>query len=127
MLVDLLLVTVFAILGRASHAEVLTLEGIAGTAVPFLIAGLLGTALAWLVGRWNWLVSGLVVSAITVVGGLLLRLAFGGTAALPFVIVAALVLTTMLLGWRGTWAAVQHVRSKRTPTGWEDRPGSQPS
>ena len=111
LLVDLVLVLVFATIGRRSHAEGLTLAGIADTAWPFLVACLLG----WLASRaWrdplHWR-RAVPVWLITVVGGMLLRRLSGDTTQLPFVVVATLTLALLLLGWR---LVVRLVR--RTPT-----------
>lgn len=97
---DLVLIVVFATIGRRTHAEGLTLEGIAGTAWPFLVACVLGwlgarvwrDPLQWRRAIWLWLV--------TVVGGMVGRRLTGDTTELPFVIVATLTLAVFLLGWR---------------------------
>ncbi|SDS80618.1 MULTISPECIES: DUF3054 domain-containing protein [Microbacterium] len=115
LLVDAVLVLVFAAIGRASHQE--DPAGFLLTAWPFLVALLLGHAAALLLpGRprrpWS-LPWGAVVWAVTVVGGMLLRLVSGDTAELPFIIVATLVLGAFLLGWRGLAALVRRRRSPR--------------
>lgn len=98
---DVVLVIVFATVGRASHAEALDVAGIAQTAWPFLAALAVGwvATLAWrrpaAPAR-----TGLPLWIITVAGGMLLRLATGSGAALPFVIVASLTLLLLLVGWR---------------------------
>lgn len=101
-LLDVLLVVVFAAVGRRSHAEGLDVAGVARTALPFLV----GTAAGWLVasivldGGPCTLGYGAVVVALTVVVGMGLRaLAAEGTAP-SFVLVATTVLTVLLLGWR---------------------------
>ncbi len=99
---DVLLVVVFAAVGRRSHAEGLDVAGVLRTALPFLV----GTAAGWLVasivldGGSRTLGYGAVVVALTVVVGMGLRaLAAEGTAP-SFVLVATTVLTVLLLGWR---------------------------
>lgn len=98
---DLTVVLVFAILGRASHAERMDAVGVLTTAWPFIIAG----ALAWFALRtWRrplalWPV-GVGVWISTWGLGMLLRAIAGGGTALPFVLVALGVLGTGLLGWR---------------------------
>ncbi|HHU38778.1 MAG TPA: DUF3054 domain-containing protein [Propionibacterium sp.] len=98
---DLVLVVVFVIIGRASHAEALDFEGIQRTALPFLA----GTLMAWigfLLKRHSGLtlVNGVFVWAMTTVLGILFRLLLGDTAEVGFVVVTALVLAAFLIGWR---------------------------
>lgn len=99
---DLIGVLLFVAIGRASHAEALSVVGFATTAWPF-VAGL---ALGWLIMRaWRhptairW--TGLGVWAITIVVGLVLRVASGDGAPVDFVVVTAVVIGVFLLGWRG--------------------------
>jgi hypothetical protein len=101
-ILDLLLVVVFAALGRSSHAETLDAAGILGTAGPFLLALAAFSAVTrvWREPARLW-PHGVVLWVGTVVLGLGLRVLFGATAALPFVIVATIVLGVFLLGRRG--------------------------
>lgn len=98
---DVILVLVFAISGRSSHAEALSPGGVLTTAWPFLAA----LALGWLASR-SWRAPlllwphGISVWAITVIGGMALRIASGETAAAPFILVATIVLGIFLLGHR---------------------------
>ena len=99
---DVVLVVVFAAVGRRSHAEGLDVAGVLRTALPFLV----GTAAGWLLagivldGGPRSLGYGAVVVALTVVVGMGLRaLAAQGTAP-SFVVVASVVLSVLLLGWR---------------------------
>lgn len=99
-MVDLVLIVAFAALGRRTHAEGLTVAGIADTAWPFLVACVVG----WIGARaWRdplgWL-RALGIWLTTVVGGMVLRRLTGDTTELPFVIVATLTLAALLLGWR---------------------------
>jgi hypothetical protein len=100
-LLDALLVVLFAALGRQSHEHGLTPLGILQTAAPFLAAltiATLGTRPRKTISQiWP---AGVVVWAGTVVLGLALRVATGATAAVPFIIVAALTLAAFLLGRR---------------------------
>lgn len=97
---DAVLVIVFAAIGRVSHGED-ALLGLWTTAWPFLAA----LAVGWLLTR-AWLApaapvrTGLGVWAITVAGGMLLRAASGQGTALAFIIVAAVTLLVLLVGWR---------------------------
>ena len=105
---DIVCVLVFCALGRRSHAEGLTLAGIAETAWPFLS----GTALGWLISR-GWRApsvvapTGVVVWLATVVVGMLLRKASSQGVATSFIIVASIVTAVLLLGWRGVAALIR--------------------
>lgn len=112
-IVDVVLVLVFAVIGRASHEE--DPAGFLLTAWPFLVALLLGHLVAALLPgrpRRPWSVLwGLVVWVITVMGGLLLRIASGDTAQVPFIIVATLTLGVLLIGWRAGTALLRRRRA----------------
>ncbi|GAB3070590.1 hypothetical protein GCM10027053_39110 [Intrasporangium mesophilum] len=101
-LLDVVLVIVFAAIGRASHAEANPVLGSLQTAWPFLA----GTVVGWLVVRTlrkGWPVDvgpGITVWFATLVIGMVLRRATGSGTAPSFVVVAALVLALLLLGWR---------------------------
>ncbi|WP_431074164.1 DUF3054 domain-containing protein [Microbacterium phyllosphaerae] len=102
LVLDAVLVLVFAVIGRASHDE--DPGGFLLTAWPFIVALLVGHLVAALLpGRprrpWS-LTWGVVVWAVTVVGGMLLRVVSGDTAQVAFIIVATLVLGVFLVGWR---------------------------
>ncbi|MCU1438486.1 MAG: rane protein [Naasia sp.] len=109
---DAALVVLFVLLGRSSHGEgpggwVLTL-------LPFLAALQTG----WLLRTGRppaSLVSGGIVGGTTVVLGLLLRVATGDTAAVPFIVLTALILTAFLLGWRGLALLLARVRRRSVP------------
>ena len=100
--VDVVLVLVFAAIGRASHSEQAPVVGALLTAWPFLV----GTIVGWTVVRllrkgWPLEVGpGITIWFSTVLFGMLLRLATGQGTALPFVGVAALTLAVFLIGWR---------------------------
>ncbi|MEI3849450.1 MULTISPECIES: DUF3054 domain-containing protein [unclassified Microbacterium] len=111
--IDVVLVLVFAAIGRASHERGLTPLGVVETAWPFLA----GLALGWLVlMAWRApravLRTGLPLAAIAVAGGMLLRLATGAGTALPFVVVATATLLLFLVGWRLIAALIAR-RSRR--------------
>jgi hypothetical protein len=98
LVVDLLLVGVFAVVGRLSHYGTLTAGGWWTTAWPFLV----GTLLAWaalLVARRPpaAITSGVVVWLGALVGGMVLRQVSGQGTAIPFVVVATLVLGALLV------------------------------
>ncbi|MBG0740201.1 DUF3054 domain-containing protein [Paeniglutamicibacter antarcticus] len=112
---DLVLVLVFAAVGRASHAEQNPVLGAAATAWPF-VAGL---ALGWLASRaWRaplrlW-PHGVAVWAITIAAGMVFRLLSGQSAQLPFVVVALIVLAVFLLGHRAVAGRLSR-RTKHAP------------
>ncbi|MCW2738041.1 DUF3054 domain-containing protein [Nocardioides sp.] len=98
LLMDLLLVGVFAVVGRLSHYGTLTPGGWWTTAWPFLV----GTLVAWTALRVTRrppaaIASGVVVWLGTLVGGMLLRQASGQGTATAFVVVATLVLGALLV------------------------------
>ncbi|WCD92958.1 DUF3054 domain-containing protein [Microbacterium sp. nov. GSS16] len=115
-IVDAVFVLVFAAIGRASHDE--NPLGFLLTAWPFLVALVVGHALAALVParpRRPWSLGwGLIVWVVTVAGGMLLRLATGDSAETPFIVVAALVLAAMLLGWRLIALLARRYRAPRS-------------
>jgi peptidoglycan/LPS O-acetylase OafA/YrhL len=106
-LVDVVCVLVFCTIGRRSHAEGITVAGVAETAWPFLA----GTAAGWLAVR-GWrrpatlAPTGLVIWLSTVVIGMLLRKATSQGTAVSFVVVASLVTAILLLGWRAAVSAL---------------------
>jgi hypothetical protein len=109
LVVDAVFVVAFAVVGRSSHAEGLDVAGILGTAWPFLV----GLGVGWLAARaWRhplavW-PTGLIVWVATLVVGMLLRLVTGQGTAVAFIVVAALTLAVLLLGWRAiAWAATR--------------------
>jgi hypothetical protein len=98
---DVIGVLVFCALGRRSHAEGVTVTGVAATAWPFLT----GTVVGWLASR-GWrrptvvVPTGVVVWLCTVMVGMVLRKASSAGVAASFVVVAASVTAVLLLGWR---------------------------
>jgi Protein of unknown function (DUF3054) len=114
LVLDAVLVVAFAVIGRSSHAEGLDPSGVWGTAWPFLV----GLGVGWVVARaWRhpldpW-PTGLVVWAVTLVVGMLLRLATGQGTAVAFVVVAAITLAILLVGWRGIASIVTRVARAR--------------
>jgi hypothetical protein len=113
LVVDAVLVVVFAVVGRSSHAEGLDVAGVWGTAWPFLA----GLGVGWLAARaWRhpldvW-PTGVVVWASTLVIGMLLRLLTGQGTAVPFIVVATLTLAVLLLGWRAIARVVLRLRAR---------------
>lgn len=112
---DLVLVIVFAAVGRASHDEGNPVVGALTTAWPFLV----GTAVGWLVVRMlrrSWPLGvgpGITVWFATLVFGMLLRRVTGQGTAASFVVVAAVVLAVFLLGWRALAALGRRARGRQ--------------
>ena len=107
-LADIVGVLLFCTVGRRSHAEGLTVAGVAETAWPFLV----GAAVGWLLSRaWQRptaiVPTGVVVWLCTVVVGMVLRKATSAGIAVSFVIVALAATAVMLLGWRVALAALR--------------------
>jgi hypothetical protein len=105
---DIVCVIIFCTIGRRSHAEGLTVAGIAQTAWPFLA----GTGVGWLVIRgWRTPFSvipvGVAVWVCTVVVGMVLRKLTSAGVAPSFVVVASVSTAVLLLGWRGAAAIVR--------------------
>ena len=94
-------VLLFATIGRISHAEGVTVGGVAGVAGPFLVALLVGWGVARQRSGWPVRIPGSsIVWLVTVVLGLLLRVATGGGFAWSFGLVTLLTLGLFLIGWR---------------------------
>ncbi|MEV4777385.1 DUF3054 domain-containing protein [Microbacterium sp. LWH12-1.2] len=113
LILDAVLVLIFAVIGRASHSE--DPAGFLLTAWPFLVALLVGHAVAALLParpRQPWsLLWGVVVWIVTVAGGMLLRVVSGDTAEVPFIIVATLTLGVFIVGWRAVTALLRRRRT----------------
>lgn len=110
-LVDLVLVLVFAAIGRASHAEGLDPAGVARTAGPFVVGWLVGWVLVALVPATRYrprslLAGALVWVAVVVVGMLLRHGVVGDGVQTSFVVVTTVVVAVFLLGWRALAALV---------------------
>ncbi|HEX5142359.1 MAG TPA: DUF3054 domain-containing protein [Mycobacterium sp.] len=112
--IDVVCVVLFCAIGRRSHAEGLTLTGVAETAWPFLA----GTAVGWLLSRlWPGgphgpaavYPAGVTIWLATVVIGMLLRALTGQGVAFSFIVVASIVTALLLLGWRAVWALVSRM------------------
>jgi hypothetical protein len=109
---DVLVVLVFAVVGRLDHGEGARLAGVWHTAWPFLVATGAGLAWAWYGSDDpRTLQVGIRVWLVTLVIGMVLRhLVAGAGTPVDFVVVAALVLGAMFLGWRLvlTWRRWRH-------------------
>lgn len=99
-LLDAVAVVVFSAIGRASHGAH-AVVGLWDTAWTFLLALVIAwsVSLAWRAPLAS-VRTGLPVWALTVAGGMLLRGVSGQGVQVAFVIVAAIALLVMLVGWR---------------------------
>lgn len=100
-LADVVLILLFAAVGRDAHQRGDVVSGALLTAWPFLA----GAAAGWLITRaWRdpfaLRKAGIGIWLGSLAGGMLLRAATGQTVVLPFVIVATLSLGLLLLGYR---------------------------
>jgi drug/metabolite transporter (DMT)-like permease len=105
MAADVVAVLVFAVAGRNAHDESSGAGTVVTIAAPFLIGLLVGWIVSWRAGYEPAAPrTGLVVWVATVVVGLALRrTVWDRGVALSFVIVTALVLGALLVGWRALW------------------------
>lgn len=114
LLIDILMVIAFVLIGRRSHEETFDLAGTWHTAWPFLAA----LAVGWIVTRaWRspdtvW-PTGVLIWAITVAGGMLLRAVSGQGTDIAFIIVATVTVGSFFIGWRllGVW--IERLARKR--------------
>lgn len=100
-LLDLASVVLFVVLGRRNHEGAATLAGTLEVAAPFLLALVAGWASVQAWRRPADLRTGLVVWAVTLGLGMVLRnMLFDRGTAGSFVLVAAGFLALTMLGWR---------------------------
>lgn len=112
--VDAVLVLVFCVIGRLSHAAGVfgDIPGFLHTVWPFLAALAIAYAvLAVFRVPVERVVPGIAVWALTVVGGLLFRALSDQGTAMSFVIVTALTLGVLLFAWRLVLAILRCRRS----------------
>lgn len=115
LLIDLVLVAVFAASGRQQHEHGTSILGILQTAAPFMLALLIATLVTKPMATHSrlWL-QGVLVWVVTVALGLGLRVATGATAAMAFIVVATLVLGLFLMGRRLITGLIQRKSMHRT-------------
>ncbi|WP_300681059.1 DUF3054 domain-containing protein [Nocardioides sp.] len=108
LLLDLIVIVVFAAIGRRSHDEGDAVTGVLRTAWPFLVGGALGHLinLAALRRAAASIPAGVVVWVCTVVGGMVLRHLTDKGTAFSFIIVTTVFTGVFLLGWRAVAAAL---------------------
>jgi hypothetical protein len=99
--IDLVLVVLFVWLGRGFHDEGQAFGSMVVTAWPFVVA----LAVGWLVtmawrNPWPVVRPGVGIWIVTVAAAMMLRFIAGVGTAVSFIIVAAVVLGALLLGWR---------------------------
>lgn len=118
--IDVVLITLFALIGRSSHGEVTSAVGLWTTAWPFLA----GWAIAYVTsGAWarplRFWPTGVVALILTVFVGMMIRVATGqgvvdgNPLPISFVIVATIVLGVFLLGWRAIARGVLRTVGRR--------------
>jgi Protein of unknown function (DUF3054) len=114
-LIDVACVLVFVLIGRRNHGEGSAASGVLRTAAPFLMALVLG----WVAARRQWALAetwrfGIPLWVGTVALGLVFRrVLFNDGTAAAFIIVAALFLGLVLVGWR---AIAQRTFARPTPS-----------
>ena len=111
---DVVCVTLFAVIGRSSHAEGVDPVGVLHTAWPFLAGCLVGLLLSRVWRRPAATTTGAVVWLSTVALGMGLRLLSGSTAQWSFVLVALIFLGLTVVGWRWVYRLVQRARARRS-------------
>ncbi|WP_411742425.1 DUF3054 domain-containing protein [Rhodococcus sp. IEGM 1330] len=112
---DLLMIVLFAAIGRRSHAEATALSGLVSTAWPFVVGAAIGWVIAFALYRNKFdafliVPTGVVVWVMTVAVGMVLRALTGQGTAGSFIIVATLSTAVLLLGWRALAKFVPSVR-----------------
>lgn len=104
---DVAAVVVFVLVGRRSHAEGLTVAGVADTAWPFLV----GLGVGWVVTRaWRAPLpvrTGVALWVSTVALGLVARTVDRGEVPPSFAVVTTVVLGALLVGWRAVARALR--------------------
>ncbi|QIX26692.1 DUF3054 domain-containing protein [Nocardioides sp. JQ2195] len=112
---DLVLILLFAALGRAEHDRGNVVLGVLGTAWPFLVGALLGWILVRQLGRREAVAigPGITVWISTVLLGMVLRQLSGAGTAFSFIVVATVVLGVFLVGSRAVVALIANRKVAR--------------
>jgi hypothetical protein len=105
--VDVLVLLLFVVIGRANHHHALSLSGMASTTWPFAV----GLGVGWLIvlarhQRGVSLAAGVEVWIATVALGMILRVIAGQGTAFAFILVALGFLGALLLGLRLLYGAL---------------------
>lgn len=108
---DLFVVVLFVVIGRSNHHHGLSLGGIVSTAWPFAI----GLVVAWLALALAHrplapVRSGVVVTVVTVVVGMILRVLAAQGTAFAFILVALAFLGATMVGARWVVALARRRR-----------------
>lgn len=103
---DVVVIVVFAAIGRAEHDTGNPILGVLATAWPFLAGAALGWVVVTLAGKRLPISPGpgITVWLTTVIVGMLLRQVTDQGTATAFIVVATLVLGALMLGWRLAYA-----------------------
>ena len=111
---DLLVVVSFVVIGRDAHGFTNDWSATLEVALPFLLALSVGTGVVMArMDPTSWL-GGLVIAAITVVGGLALRsYVFHDGTATTFVWLTAGWMTAWMVGWRLVAALIGRIAHRR--------------
>ena len=106
--IDILVVVLFVVIGRASHHHGETFGGFLSTWWPFAAGLAVGEVLsARLESGWQgWLRAGAVVTVSTVAVGMVLRVVAGQGTAVAFIVVALVFLGAFMIGGRAAIAAL---------------------
>lgn len=118
--VDVVLIVLFAVIGRSSHGEAASALGLWTTAYPFLAGWAIGyvSSGAWARPLRYW-PTAVVLWVLTVFIGLAIRVATGqgdvdgNPLPISFVIVTTVVLGAFLFGWRALARLVDRALARR--------------
>lgn len=102
LLADVVLVIVFAAIGRRTHEEANAVLGVLDTAWPFLVGLAVGWALCLIAKRdpRNATPAGVAIWVATIAIGMVLRKSVGDGTATAFILVATCFNLVTLVGWR---------------------------
>lgn len=111
---DASVVVSFVVIGRDSHGFTNNWGATLEVALPFLLALSVGIGVVMLwMDPMNW-AAGLVIAAVTVIGGLALRkYVFGDGTATTFVWLTAGWMTAWMVGWRLLAALITRIAHSR--------------
>ncbi|NLG56056.1 MAG: DUF3054 domain-containing protein [Rhodococcus sp.] len=113
---DVVIVVIFATIGRTNHNLPVSVGGVAATAWPFLIGLLVGWAATFALYRDKFnaylvVPTGVIVWLSTLTVGMIVRSLIGEGTAPAFIIVAGTLLALCFMGWRAIAALVRRLRA----------------